>query len=85
MEKKVVLYTTAYCPYCHRALKKLDEKKVKYQNIDANKNKEAFKQIMAETGWDTVPQIFIDGEFIGGCDDLHALDANGKLDEMLGI
>ncbi len=85
MEKTVVLYTTAYCPYCHRALKKLDEKKVKYQNIDANKNKEAFNQIMAETGWDTVPQIFIDGKFIGGCDDLHALDANGKLDEMLGI
>ncbi|MDH8677459.1 glutaredoxin 3 [Fusibacter bizertensis] len=85
MEKKIVLYTTAYCPYCHRALKRLDDKKVTYQNIDVSNNREAFKKIMDQTGWDTVPQIFIDGEFIGGCDDLLALDAQGKLDEKLGV
>ncbi|GAB6108227.1 glutaredoxin 3 [Fusibacter bizertensis] len=85
MEKTIVLYTTTFCPYCHRALRKLDEKKVEYQNINVSKNKAEFEKIMAQTGWDTVPQIFVDGEFIGGCDDLYALDASGELDKLLGI
>lgn len=85
MNKKVVLYTTATCPYCLRALRKLDEKGVTYENINVHANPEVFKAVMAITGWDTVPQIFIDESFIGGCDDLHALDREGKLDGLLGI
>lgn len=83
MHKKVVLYTTSTCPYCIRALKKLDEKGVSYENINVRENQEQFKAIMAKTGWDTVPQIFIDDQFIGGCDDLHALDRKGELDALL--
>lgn len=83
MHKKVVLYTTSTCPYCIRALKKLDEKGVSYENINVRENQEQFKAIMAKTGWDTVPQIFIDDQFIGGCDDLHTLDRKGELDALL--
>lgn len=83
MNKKIVLYTTPYCPYCRRALKKLDEKGVTYENIDVSNDKATFNKIKTQTGWDTVPQIFIDDVFIGGCDDLHALDSAGKLDALL--
>jgi glutaredoxin 3 len=83
--KQVTLYTTKFCPYCHRAIKKLDQKGVEYTNINVSKNREEFDEIMKETGWDTVPQIFIDGVFIGGCDDLFALDDQGKLDKLLGV
>jgi glutaredoxin 3 len=85
MSKKVVLYTTSTCPYCIRALRKLDEKGVKYENINVRENPEQFDAIMAKTGWDTVPQIFVEDQFIGGCDDLHALDRKGELDAILGL
>ena len=81
--KPVKLYTTEWCPYCHRALKRLDEKGVEYMNINVSKNKDEFEAIKNQTGWDTVPQIFIGDEFIGGCDDLLALDSKGELDELL--
>lgn len=83
MHKKIVLYTTKTCPYCLKALRKLDEKGVSYEVIDVNENPTAFQAIMASTGWDTVPQIFVDERFIGGCDDLHALDRSGELDKIL--
>lgn len=81
--KKVTLYTTRYCPYCRKALKLLDHKGVNYTNIDVDTEPEIFVEIKKQTGWSTVPQIFIETEFIGGCDDMHLLDANGKLDQML--
>lgn len=83
MRKHVTLYTTPFCPFCIRAIKKLKEKEVDFTNIDVSKDRELFKKISLQTGWDTVPQIFIGETFIGGCDDLHALDAAGKLDELL--
>lgn len=85
MNKKVELYTTPYCPYCRRALKLLDKKGVTYTNYDVSNNRPMFQTIMAQTGSDTVPQIFIDGQFIGGCDDLHELDAKGTLDGLLDL
>lgn len=81
--KKVTLYTTKYCPYCRKALKLLDSKGVTYTNIDVEAEPATFEQIKKQTGWRTVPQIFIENEFIGGCDDMHLLEANGKLDQML--
>lgn len=83
--KEVILYTTKFCPYCHKALKKLEQKGVEYTNINVSKNRAEFDEVMRQTGWNSVPQIFIDGVFIGGCDDLHALDDQGKLDELLGV
>lgn len=83
--KKVTLYTTKFCPYCVRALRMLSQKEVHYKNIDVNKNQKLYEKIKKQTGSDTVPQIFIGEEFIGGFDDMYQLDQEGKLDSMLGI
>jgi len=85
MAVKIELYTTPFCPYCRRALKLLDNKGVNYTNHDVSINRPLFNAIMAQTGWDTVPQIFIDGKFVGGCDDLQALDIKGELNSLLHL
>lgn len=77
--KKALIYTTNYCPYCHRALKLLNEKGFEIENIDVTNDKKKWDEIAEKTGISTVPQIFIDGIFIGGCDDLIQLDNEGKL------
>ncbi|AKL94216.1 glutaredoxin, GrxC family [Clostridium aceticum] len=81
----VTLYTKDYCPYCKRAVSLLQSKNVAFNEIDVTHDETIFQEIKAKTGWDTVPQIFIDGEFIGGCDDLYALEQRGVLDDKLGI
>ncbi len=83
--KEVTLYTTKVCPYCIRALRMLSKKDVTYRNIDVNKNRELYEKIKEETGSDTVPQIFIGEEFIGGYDEMKQLDKEGKLDSMLDL
>ena len=83
--KKVTLYTTIFCPYCRRAVKLLDSKGVDYLNINVNKEPALFEEVKKQTGWRTVPQIFIEEEFIGGCDDMYQLDSEGKLDALLGL
>ncbi|MDW7668746.1 MAG: glutaredoxin 3 [Bacillota bacterium] len=83
--KEVTLYTTKFCPYCIKALRMLSKKEVSYKNIDVNKNQELYKKIKKQTGSNTVPQIFIEEEFIGGYDEMNQLDKEGKLDSMLGI
>ena len=82
---KVVLYTKNYCPYCKRALALLKSKGVEVTNVDVTNDDRTFKAIEAKTGWDTVPQIFINDEFVGGCDDIHELDRKGELDKLLGL
>ncbi len=77
------IFTTPWCPYCTRALRLLDEKGVAYQNIDVADNRDARAQLLALTGSHTVPQIFLGGRSIGGCDDLYALDRRGALGELL--
>lgn len=83
---KVEIYTTALCPYCHRAKALLERKGVPYieHAVDAVPGKREEMKKRAH-GRRTVPQIFIDDESIGGSDDLVALDAAGKLDAMLGL
>ncbi|KAB3534092.1 glutaredoxin 3 [Alkaliphilus pronyensis] len=83
--KNIVIYTKEYCPYCKRALGLLDEKGVQYKKIDVTDDFETYKSVIQKTSWDTVPQIFIDDMFIGGCDDIMALDEKGELDKLLGI
>jgi glutaredoxin 3 len=82
----VKLYTKSTCPYCIRAKRLLDQKGVRYDEIvidgDASKRQE---MIAAANGRSTVPQIFIAGRHIGGCDDLHQLEDAGELDRMLGL
>lgn len=84
MSAKVVIYTTPTCPYCIRAKSLLDSKGVNYENIDLSKELPQVRTELTErTGSRTVPQIFINDQFVGGCDDIHALDREGKLDQLL--
>jgi glutaredoxin 3 len=81
--KTVEIYTTQTCPYCTAAKGLLKKKGVTYKEIDVGADP-AIRMAMTErAGRRSVPQIFIGGTHIGGCDDLHALDHDGKLDAML--
>jgi glutaredoxin 3 len=82
----VKIYVKTTCPYCIRAKQLLDEKGVDYEEIvidgDASKKQE---MVAAAGGRTTVPQIFISGKHVGGCDDLMGLEESGRLDDMLGL
>ncbi|AGH82229.1 glutaredoxin [Psychromonas sp. CNPT3] len=78
----VTIYTTPWCPYCIRALRLLDNKKVQYTQIDVSDPTERAK-MQALTGGHTVPQILINAQPIGGCDELYALEHEAKLDALL--
>lgn len=81
---KVEIYTTRTCPYCHRAKALLRAKQVAFEEIDVTMDPELRgKMTTRANGRYTVPQIFIDGKHIGGCDDLYALDDEGGLDPLL--
>ncbi|MDE2165245.1 MAG: glutaredoxin 3 [Alphaproteobacteria bacterium] len=83
---KVELYTTMFCPYCARARNLLQKKGVSFSDIDVMTDDERRQEMIARAGGRyTVPQIFIDGQHIGGSDELAALDREGKLDPLLGL
>jgi glutaredoxin 3 len=83
---EVEMYTTMFCPYCSRARALLQKKGAGFVDIDiAEEPGRRAEMIERAGGRRTVPQIFINGEHIGGCDDLVALDRAGKLDAKLGI
>ncbi|GAA5218311.1 glutaredoxin 3 [Corallincola platygyrae] len=81
---EVVIYTTQWCPYCIRAKALLDQLDVSYEEIAVDGNATLRSKMMELSGRHTVPQIFIDGKSIGGCDDLMALHSNGELTSLLG-
>lgn len=81
---EVEVYTQPWCPYCSRAKRVLENKGVAFREINApHGTPERDEAIRRSGGQTTVPQIFIDGRSIGGCDELMALDDTGKLDAML--
>jgi glutaredoxin 3 len=81
---KVEIYTTAMCPYCVRAKQLLTAKGAAFTEYDVSFDPEGRAAMVERAhGARTVPQIFIDGRHVGGCDDLHALDARGGLDPLL--
>ncbi len=81
----IEIYTKAFCGYSTRAKKLLDAKGVTYEEYDITMGgPKRAEMLQRANGRATVPQIFIDGRHIGGCDDLHALDDAGKLDPLLG-
>ncbi len=80
---KVEIYTTMMCPYCARALSLLKGKGADYTEVDVTFRPGLRRSMAERAGARTVPQIWIDGRHIGGCDELHALDAAGRLDPML--
>lgn len=80
------MYSTMWCPYCARARTVLQRKGVAFTDIDIEEEPGRRREMVQRAGGRTsVPQIFIDGEHIGGCDDMVALDRAGKLDPKLGI
>jgi glutaredoxin 3 len=80
----VEIYTTPLCPYCVRAKRLLDKKGVAYTEIDLwQEPGRREEMIRRAAGRRTVPQVFVDGQGLGGSDDIHALDAAGKLDPIL--
>jgi len=79
----VTMYATGWCPYCARARQLLVAKGVTVDEIDIEARPDQRAVMMERSGRRTVPQIFIGDRHIGGCDDLHALDAAGGLDPLL--
>ncbi|KAF7772046.1 glutaredoxin 3 [Pseudoalteromonas citrea] len=81
---QVVIYSKDYCPFCHRAKALFDAKGVTYTEYDIGVQPELRDEMIDKAnGAYTVPQIFINDKHIGGCDDLMATEAQGKLDTLL--
>ena len=83
---KVEIYTWKFCPFCIRAKALLNEKKVKFTEYPIDGDNDARTKMSERAGGvRTVPQIFINGNSIGGCDELYELERNNKLNELIGI
>ena len=80
----VEIYTSPLCGFCHAAKRLLTQKGVSFVEIDVGRAPEKRQEMMSRAhGRHTVPQIFVDGTHIGGCDDLYALERAGRLDPLL--
>lgn len=77
------IYLTRWCPFCTRAIALLDSKQVEYTAIDVDANPALRHEMMTRSERRTVPQIFIGETHVGGCDELFALEREGKLDALL--
>ena len=81
---RVEIYTKAFCPYCARAKRLLDERGADYEEFEISSDSDKRSEMLARAnGRTTVPQIFIGGRHVGGSDDLQALDREGQLEAML--
>jgi glutaredoxin 3 len=82
---EIILYTTPVCPYCVRAKDLLKRKgQMQFTEIDVSQSAEVREDMMKKSGGKrSVPQIFINGTHVGGCDDLYAMESAGKLDALL--
>ena len=81
--KPVKIYIWTYCPFCIAAVRLLDSKGISYEKIILDGDDEGLQKLRNQTHHRTVPQVFIGDEFIGGFDDLKALEASGELDKKL--
>lgn len=83
---EIEIYTQDWCPFCSRAVGLLQQKGVEFREINApHGSQERVEASRRAGGRTTMPQIFIDGTHIGGCDELVALDRSGKLDPLLRV
>ncbi len=80
----VTMYATGWCPYCARARALLERKGATWTEIDVEAEPGRRAEMQARSGRRTVPQIWIGDTHVGGCDDLHELEARGALDALLG-
>jgi glutaredoxin 3 len=82
--KKIRVYTSQICPYCARAKSLLKKKGATFEEIDVTMDDAARDEMLSRSGGArTVPQIFIGDTHVGGCDELYALEREGKLDPLL--
>jgi glutaredoxin 3 len=81
--KPVTLYTTEHCPFCTSAKKLLAKREIEYTEINLARDPDGRDQLIEKTGMYTFPQIVIDGESIGGFQELLAADKAGRLPELL--
>ena len=80
---EIIIYSSPWCPYCVRAKRLLDAKNAPYTDIDVSGNSALRAEMMQKANAHTVPQIWIAGVHVGGCDDLYQLERAGRLDELL--
>lgn len=80
---QVTIYSRSWCSYCRQAKQLLEQKGVSYDEVDIELQPEKRDEMIELTGRTSVPQLFINQQPIGGCDDLMALNANGELDNLL--
>ncbi len=80
---KIEMYTTQWCGYCARARALLEKKGAAYEEMDVMEQVGKRDEMRARTNRTSVPQIFINGQHIGGSDELAALEQQGKLDALL--
>ena len=83
MPAKITMYSTRFCPYCMRARSLLKKKNVEYEEIRVGSSPALWQEMREKTNGTTVPQIIINGQVIGGYDDMAQLDREGKLDNLL--
>jgi len=79
----ILMYISPWCPYCVRAKALLEEKGIPFDEIDVSGDPQLRQKMLEESGGWTVPQIFINGKSIDGCDELYALDRSGELDRLV--
>ncbi len=82
MSKKIEIYTWRICPYCIKAKNLLDNEGIEYIEYDIQGDRDRLALLKQETGSGSVPQVFVDGVFYGGCDDIHALHAEGSFNNI---
>ena len=81
---RVEIYTKIFCPYCTRAKRLLEARGASYEEYDITMSgSNRAEMIQRANGRTTIPQIFIDGRHVGGSDDLHELDRDGRLEPLL--
>jgi glutaredoxin 3 len=80
---RVVIHTSLFCYWCHRAVRLLEQRGIPFERRDVTGDRAARARLREATGRTSVPQVFIDGRSIGGCQELEALDDSGELDRLL--
>ena len=80
---KIIIYTTDICPYCNKAKALLQKKQVQFTEIKVVNQHIKAEMVAKANGRLTVPQIFINNQHIGGCDDLYLLESTNKLNDLL--
>ena len=81
----IIIYSKANCPYCVRAKELLTNKKVQYEEVRVDLDPVRLQEMQTRSQRRTVPQIFINDHYVGGFDDLYALEQRGELDRLINV